>query len=411
MRHLRNILILLLLSTCSSRGSDNFYSFQISEENSITIVETTGGPKFNQPLFTYEEIITLTDDPSDPESILFRPGEYTIDHRGFFYLVDSGNARIAVFDSKGKYLDQIGKEGEGPGEFQRINLLRLDNDILTVFDNSLQRTTLFSTDGALLDMYKTPGTSSRVSWVERMSDGGVIRELYPEFSNEPEDPLYDYTARRIVITTATGDTSCDIESPWIPWGFEVRLEAGNGAHRMEFTGNSQLLYYPSQGILSSTGVDPVLTWYDFHGNPFKIIKLAIPPQRVTAAERENVFETLQENFARYGDRRGPPGMVEATLKAFRIPDRKAFWEDVKSDDAGYYWLQIPEPLQDVNDARGTLCMVLSPEGEYLGNTRWPSRSGNVCQSLFLGYYENELTGERIPTIYRILPAVDGLKYP
>jgi len=106
-------------------------------------------------------------------------------------------------------------------------------------------------------------------------------------------------------------------------------------------------------------------------------------------------------------------IYKAQRDAVVIALEKPYWTDVKVDDAGFIWLFISETSQERGDAGGNLFRVLSPEGEYLGDSRWPTTLAHARLShghlLFL--VDHDETGEIIPTMYRIVPAVKGLEYP
>jgi hypothetical protein len=55
--------------------------------------------------------------------------------------------------------------------------------------------------------------------------------------------------------------------------------------------------------------------------------------------------------------------------------------------------------------------VITPEGEYLGQSYLPTSSGRVSHGHFLTLITDEATGNVMPTIYRIVPAVQGVVYP
>ena len=56
--------------------------------------------------------------------------------------------------------------------------------------------------------------------------------------------------------------------------------------------------------------------------------------------------------------------------------------------------------------------IINPEGRYLGMTRLPSDLGwSIYDGKLLNIDRDEETGARIPTVYQIVPAVSGLKYP
>ncbi len=70
------------------------------------------------------------------------------DHRGRYYVVESYGTRIKVFDAEGRYLESLGREGGGPGEFRGISAIAVaPGDTLHVFDWSNVRWSVFGPDG------------------------------------------------------------------------------------------------------------------------------------------------------------------------------------------------------------------------------------------------------------------------
>jgi hypothetical protein len=62
-------------------------------------------------------------------------------------------------------------------------------------------------------------------------------------------------------------------------------------------------------------------------------------------------------------------------------------------------------------------LVAAPDGEYLGDTTLPPMvlsdfAGiQIVGGHLLALVEDPESGERVPTVYRIRPAIDGLRYP
>jgi hypothetical protein len=62
-------------------------------------------------------------------------------------------------------------------------------------------------------------------------------------------------------------------------------------------------------------------------------------------------------------------------------------------------------------------LVAAPDGEYLGDTTLPPMvltdfAGiQIIGGRLLALVEDPETAERVPTVYRIRPAIDGLRYP
>lgn len=73
---------------------------------------------------------TLEKGPSDGDDYIWTgPGtSLQVDKRGHIFVADTAENRILEYSTDGKLLRQIGKSGEGPGEFQRLRNFSILND-------------------------------------------------------------------------------------------------------------------------------------------------------------------------------------------------------------------------------------------------------------------------------------------
>ena len=410
MNALRNILFLFLLTACSTREAGTSHSFRQYIENGVTIEETVGGPKYSDPLFQYERILTLKKDPAKPESYLFNPGRITMDSNGLIYVTDRGNQRIAVFNRDGEYLRGFGRKGEGPGEFLSMRLLYLHNDILNLYDYRNRRATLYRTNGTLVDVI-TPWDPYRSTRDIYQTFEGP--RIYIVSAEDLREGGYDWNGREAFIIGADGEEIAVIATPRVANYYAVDFASGYGSLRIEYAGSPVMQYYPNRGILVTSGDEPALYWYDLTGSLTGITRMRIEPEPVTDEERRAIQQRFDEHNEMISER--DPDMGRAERNVFNIRDYKAFWDNAYVDDAGYVWLQLPEMTAVIQELGGPAFHVLSPEGEYLGNTRWPVvglvSSGAIARGCFMGCAVDQETGERIPTIFRIISAVEGLEYP
>jgi hypothetical protein len=83
---------------------------------------------------------------------LHRPSDLAADlQQSLFYVVDSGNNRIVVFDLDGKFIRIIGKEGQGPGEFsQPTGAWVFEDSRLAIADYRNNRIQIFNASGGFL---------------------------------------------------------------------------------------------------------------------------------------------------------------------------------------------------------------------------------------------------------------------
>jgi hypothetical protein len=94
-------------------------------------------------------------DAKDPYAFARRP-ELVVDSARFIYARLPSEARILVLDPDGKFVRHIGREGEGPGEFQLAKGHGFVGDTLWVTNWPTPRTSLFRKDGTHLSTFRSP---------------------------------------------------------------------------------------------------------------------------------------------------------------------------------------------------------------------------------------------------------------
>ncbi|MEX2466240.1 MAG: hypothetical protein WD995_04985, partial [Gemmatimonadota bacterium] len=71
---------------------------------------------------------------------------------GGVVVADRGRAAVSVYGGEGTHVATMGREGQGPGEFEWISYLGvLAPDTILVYDSSLYRATRFLLDGTFVD--------------------------------------------------------------------------------------------------------------------------------------------------------------------------------------------------------------------------------------------------------------------
>jgi len=401
--------LLIFGSSCSKGG----HSFRLVEEDGVTVALTTGGPKYEGELFIYEKVLELKQDPDHPESLIYLPSEITRDEQGYYYVIDSGDRRIAVFDNKGHYSHSIGRRGNGPGEFNYLQLQSVRGGVISMFDRVLRRITRFRTDGTFIDITRTPALAGYyfTSYYHLPGDRHLI--LVSRWYHREE-------AFQNALTTmlnAEGDTLWSVETEEVRVGFV--LNTGSWEY-FSFGCFPMSIFQPEVGIVVSSGWLPELDIYDLAGSHQLKVKIELIPEPVTVEDRTQIrsdYESALEEAALE---------ILAThytslLEKNRFQEFKAPWAFVEVDDAGFIWLR--KPLSGINHLRPMhtyplpdweehpAYLVVSPEGEYLGNTMRPKAGFSKSHDGHLLSIEADVTGAPRLVVYRIIPAVEGLKYP
>ena len=142
--------IILSFSSCSK----NNWQGTVERENGITIVSNpkTGAWENRKDFnikFVKKDSIGKAEGPD--EYLFAYIIDVAVNKQGEIYVADRQMNTIRKFDKAGKFLLSIGQKGKGPGEFESIKIISLDNSAnLIVFDNMLGRISVFSEDGVFI---------------------------------------------------------------------------------------------------------------------------------------------------------------------------------------------------------------------------------------------------------------------
>lgn len=141
----------------------------------IEIVRNLGG---DLPLdWTFRRLFALGGESAGPESFYeFWPGYVTSDARGRLYILDADDYRVAVFDSTGSLIRTVGRQGGGPGEFQRPYAVAIDSaGVLAVADGGKGTLVRFASDGSVLSERRLGGALYLGGPVALTRNGIVLR--------------------------------------------------------------------------------------------------------------------------------------------------------------------------------------------------------------------------------------------
>ncbi len=415
--HAYLIITVFILLSCSSDRKGR-HSFQVEEIDDVLTAVNQGAPKHDGELFEYQEELRLVADPEHPDSYLVNPDPPIVDAAGNFYVNDSRTNQIVAFDMEGRFLHTIGREGEGPGDLDFPRNLQIVSDTLYVNSHIASwRLTRFTTDGSLVDLT-----------VQRVPTNLAIPTLYQgpagwlmiQVNNFPVVGDDWFVGSRMVVLSSNKDTVAVVETPSVPFGKSyARDDQGTpyAPTMMQYVGYPTLGFKPEQGIFASSGMEPVVQFYDLTGELTKVIRIDMVPEEITSVEKKAFLDSIRNELYEARNRSNPSALtitrLEATISDPPFPQHKGYWRGVDIDDAGWIWLSMVEPPLEVQtELWAPLYKVLSPEGEYLGDTVWPLLvAGHIRGGRLLGIREDPETGEKIPIIYRMISLREGMIYP
>ena len=163
---MKKIILILIVLGFLSGGS-----FQIGAalETSLADLYKTGKVKLDLHL-------RITDEDLPEEMFFENPMEVTCDDEGFLYVVDFRAQHIKKFDPSGKFLKVLGREGEGPGEFNGPYRITFAKDRLVVYELMARRLTSTDTDGRYIKNELMNITEGSVRGITALSNGTIVVE-------------------------------------------------------------------------------------------------------------------------------------------------------------------------------------------------------------------------------------------
>ena len=157
--------VFMLLFSC--RAPKTGWKGTIKEVNGVTVVKNPkeglwdSKEKANVTIIKEQQIGEL----DGPEEFLFDyVSDVAVNSKGDIYVADRRLNEIRKYNKDGEYLLSLGRKGQGPGEFQSVNIISVNShDELIAFDNMLQRVSIFSDNGEHIKTTKKLVTDS---WIE-----------------------------------------------------------------------------------------------------------------------------------------------------------------------------------------------------------------------------------------------------
>lgn len=131
------ILLSILCLNCSSQDASTLPE-HIEKLDNLTVHSPDTEP--TREISLEEEVIYKDTEEVTRGRIL---GNVVVDSRGRVYIPDFQAKVVHVYNADGSYLNSIGRQGRGPGEFQMIWTLRVANDRMHVLDYIHQKISVF----------------------------------------------------------------------------------------------------------------------------------------------------------------------------------------------------------------------------------------------------------------------------
>jgi hypothetical protein len=351
--------------------------------------------------------------PLDPVRV-FRLGD------GRYVVADgnmSGWDALLVYDERGQFLDRVGGEGAGPGEFGQLLIWSgpYRGDSIAAYDFVDRALEIFTPDGRFARALTLPrtilvslpsGTSGASDlFVGAFGDGRVLR-FERSALKVPEQPGVAYYQPDLQIYDENGGnprrlSSLRTSGHW----WDGKQQSPYYFQSMPITATGRQFWY------HATGDDFSIRVFDQNGKLVRTLRRPFTRERVTPEDQENMIRQLVAMVRSNPIEGGPAAAerIEARLRTLaRFADIKPLYSQMVEDGDQNLWIEHYRLL--VPGARGRpqqpgRWSVFDRNGEFLGEIEVPPSFAvsNVTQDQVLGFWTDELDVQHVRVYSLIKP--------
>jgi hypothetical protein len=318
--------------------------------------------------------------------------------RGQIVVGDRGAQELRWFDSLGVHLRTVGRRGEGPGEFSGLVSVYQREDSVMVFDERLQRLSVFDSEGIFVRSFQVPTNPGMVAGV--FSDGSVLLSSVLKGESGFVEG-YRRPVRGTVRLSSEGEVLNPL--PDFPGREEVRMSIGSGGQRRAFGsmpspfGKESVFAVFRDRFAVGTQDSEEISVLGLSGEP-------LSPIRWEGTGRAVTQEVIAERRAwELAQTRSPETrmQVEQVLRDEVYPDSLPAHGAIYYDEAGTLWVEAYHPF----DQSEVVWQGFGRDGKPAGRFSLPGRFRvfRIGRDYVLGKRWDELDVEHVQ-LYGLTPS-------
>ena len=344
---------------------------KVLTENGVRVVVNSAEPVYGQIKLDLEEELRIGKE-GDEQTQFFRVRDVRADSRGNIYVLDTRNFRVQVFDPSGKYLRTIGRNGQGPGEFEMPSILRLGGDSGNIYVlDRFRRVSLFDAQGIYIRSVSIDGATT---FFEPASGTGV----YALVNTGSDEDLTSYHA--LCLVSGDGKT----QKVLAQFPYTIHMERRDGGTLSVVTGMELALHFAKlddASLVYGYSKTYELVVIDPDGKKLLVIREDGPRPEFSAAEKIE--------FGR-----------------FSVPEFRPYFFGLLTDTDGriYVHRNTSTKIKRNYGPVGTedkQVDVFSRAGRFLFRTALPPNTRSIKGDLIYTYYVDEEQGLEYVQRFRI----------
>ncbi len=303
--------------------------------------------------------LVIGDDPSASTAVLGYPRAAYLLPDGGVVVADYGLHGLRYFDREGNYLRQVGREGEGPGEFRYLARMLRCGDSLHTQDIQLRRMGVFGLDGELARSYSPGGPDPVFDYPYHLACGSSGRMLANGWDTV-RTAEYSRVRGSVPYWLYNADGSVDrVLGSW-PGSERLSSPGGSSPHPL---GKEAVIAVGSDRVYIGTADSFSIEVIDFGGNRLPSISKQSVELTTTPADidRDRLLDTL-------GKSEGDIAWEVQRWQQFEYPPTVPAYTAMVVDRGDNLWVRT-FPRSDADLVRW---VVFSSDGEEIGSVDLPA---------------------------------------
>jgi 6-bladed beta-propeller len=243
------IVIILCLAFLTSCKGATAWKGSFETVDGVRVVRNPYAPMYPEGALSLQEDLTIGTAEGAEEYMFIRLRWLFVDESGSIYTLDQRKPRIDVFDSDGRHVRSIGRQGQGPGEFQTPFFIALSppGEILV---GEMGRLSFFDRSGGFLRSQNN--SVGPLAFVKYLANGDAVGT---RMVLEEEKPRYevvlcgpDLQQKQVLTSSAMPDPSAKFAlfTSVVRWdisaGREIICASGDGDYLINvYDGGGRLI--------------------------------------------------------------------------------------------------------------------------------------------------------------------------
>jgi hypothetical protein len=325
---------------------------KIEQEEGVKVVKNPEEPLYGEIEFELELDLTIGGEEFDENYNFMRVSDVEVDEEGNIYVIDPRQYHIQKYDKDGKYLQTIGRQGEGPGEFQRASRMTL-NTGGKLYVDEFRKILIFNPDHTYersinIDFF------IRSYLVTKEENFLGLARIRTEEESSNDVILIDSNGKQV-------DTIASFPDPSV---ILTKSISGGGAISM---GGSPpyspgLSFCPLSDELGVYGYSDVYRLWVVNSAGEVVNIIEKEEKRIPTSKKEE-SDYIKKRIDSMNERGSVQWAVGDLKKLYKFAKYKPFFSNIKSDDKGHIYLQKPKSI--IKSEEDTYFDCFNKEGYYL----------------------------------------------